>query len=429
MMSLSHVCISQLLRKGSEEILSSNASRTHSASLPRSVVRLIIAQTFSIFGDDFTEVAIAIFALDVSRHNPAALGLVLSMVFWPGVVWSGLVAGFIDRLNKKVVLIAGDLGRAALVISIPFIHTLLWATVAMFLMYSLATFYRPVVRSVQPSLAGDPDVNDRANAQMELWASVAQVVSYIAAGFLILKFGVVFGFSVDAVTFVISALAIMGIHAGRDFWAPTVEAMQGRFLTKIQEAVQYYRTSPTLLILTAISILAMMALGGANVLTAPAMRSLWNQPTAHYSWALVAIALGAMVGSRGLQRWLRPKNYRNLMIVGFFGLALTMFAVSHVHTITAALIILFFGGMLNVFFNGSIITWIQRTTPEAIRPRVLTLRGLILGIGGGLGAFGAGVVARTVGLVPAFTTIGILLLLGVAGALRLKPYPKAPGPG
>ncbi|WP_158246130.1 MFS transporter [Sulfobacillus sp. hq2] len=404
--------------------MSSNPAPVQHTPLPRSVVRLIIAQTFSIFGDDFTEVAIAIFALDVSRHNPAALGLVLSMVFWPGVIWSGVVAGFIDRLNKRMVLIAGDLLRAILVLSIPLIHSLSWATVAMFLMYSLATFYRPVIRSVQPSLAGNPDTNDRANAQMELWSSTAQVVSYIAAGFLILKFGVTFGFGVDALTFMISAVAIYSIQTSPSFWAPTTKNQRGTFLRSIVEAIQYYRSAPTLMILTAISIVAMMALGGANVLTAPAMRSLWHQPTAHYSWALVAIAFGAMLGSRGLQRWLRPENYRRLMLIGFAGMALTMFAVSHVHEIILALSILFVSGLLNVFFNGSIITWIQRTTPEAMRPRVLTLRGLILGVGGGIGAFGAGLIAKTFGLVPAFTVIGVLLLLGVIGALRLKSIPQ-----
>ncbi len=392
------------------------------APLPRGAVRLIIAQAFSIFGDDFTEVAIAIFALDLSHHNPAALGLVLSMAFWPKVVWSGLVAGTIDRLNKKMVLIVGDIGRALLVLSIPLIHTLLWATVAIFLMYTLATFYHPILRSVQPALAGDADMNDRTNAQMELWGSISQVVSYIAAGFLILAFGATLGFSVDAATFLISAAAIFGIHAHPSLWAAEPPNEHGSFIQKIVEAVQYYRSTPTLMVLTVISIFAMMAIGGANVLTAPAMKGLWHQPTAHYSWALVAIAVGAMAGSRGLQRWLKPQNYRILIIVGFLGFAFTMLGVAHVHSIVPALAILFVTGVFNVFFNGSIITWIQRSTPAAMRPRVLTLRGLILGIGGGIGALGSGAMARAFGLVPAFTVVSALIFLGVLAAFRLKRF-------
>jgi nitrate/nitrite transporter NarK len=99
-----------------------------------------------------------------------------------------------------------------------------------------------------------------------------------------------------------------------------------------------------------------------------------------------------------------------------------MLAVAHVHNIIPALLILFVTGVFNVFFNGSIITWIQRSTPASMRPRVLTLRGLVLGIGGGIGALGSGFIAHIFGLVPAFTVVSALIFLGVLSALRLKRF-------
>ena len=55
---------------------------SHRIILTPMVRRLMLGQSMSKTGDTFTQVAMAVFVLKISHGNPAALGLVLAMMFF-----------------------------------------------------------------------------------------------------------------------------------------------------------------------------------------------------------------------------------------------------------------------------------------------------------------------------------------------------------
>src|SRR5690348_5346098 len=87
---------------------------------PRSdFARLWVAQDVSALGSQITMLALPLTAVLVLRAGPAQMGLLTAAASVPYLL-VGLLAGvWVDRVRRRPVLIAADLGRAALLASIP----------------------------------------------------------------------------------------------------------------------------------------------------------------------------------------------------------------------------------------------------------------------------------------------------------------------
>ena len=82
-------------------------------------VRVWTAATISIFGSLITRIALPLVAILTLGAGPIEVALLRSMDLGALLV-VGLVAGaWVDRLRRRPVLIGADLGRAALLVSIP----------------------------------------------------------------------------------------------------------------------------------------------------------------------------------------------------------------------------------------------------------------------------------------------------------------------
>src|SRR5690349_17331017 len=82
-------------------------------------VKLWLGQTISVFGSFVSGFAIPILAVVTLDASPLAVALLSAAGMAPGFVL-GLVAGvWIDRLRRRPVLVATDIGRAAILITIP----------------------------------------------------------------------------------------------------------------------------------------------------------------------------------------------------------------------------------------------------------------------------------------------------------------------
>src|SRR5262249_15262756 len=85
----------------------------------REFLNLWSAQTISQFGSLVTGTALPFTAVLVLKATPVQMALLGSASLLPGLL-VGLVAGvWVDRLRRRPILIAADVGRAALLATIP----------------------------------------------------------------------------------------------------------------------------------------------------------------------------------------------------------------------------------------------------------------------------------------------------------------------
>jgi MFS family permease len=180
-------------------------------------LKLWSAETISLVGSQVTGLAlplVAIITLDVSAFEVALLGVV---EFAPFILVSLPAGVWVDRLPRRPILIIGDLGRAALLATIPIAYAVdaltIWQLyVVGFLFGVLTVFFDVAYQSYLPSLVERDQLVD-GNSKLEISRSGAQLAGPALAGVLIQVLKAPLAILLDAISFVVSGLFVLAIRA------------------------------------------------------------------------------------------------------------------------------------------------------------------------------------------------------------------------
>ena len=178
--------------------------------------RLLTATTVSTFGSFITRMALPLVAILMLESDAFGVALVRSMDLIAGLL-VGLVAGaWVDRLRRKPVLVWTDLGRAALLATIPiawlanvlsFGQVLLIALAAA----ALTTFNYAADHAYLPTVVGRERLIP-ANSAITASESVSEFTGFGVSGFLVAALGGPLAIALDAATFVFSAVVVQTIR-------------------------------------------------------------------------------------------------------------------------------------------------------------------------------------------------------------------------
>ncbi|HEX4936833.1 MAG TPA: MFS transporter, partial [Gemmatimonadaceae bacterium] len=187
---------------------------------------LVVGQTVSQLGDKLHHMALIALVGAGAAQNAGGLELAkLSVVFTAPVVLFGPVAGsMVDRWNKRHVMIACDALRTILVGSIPALFAAtgeLWPVYFIaFLVFLLGVFFNAAKMALIPELVPRAHLLP-ANAALTFVGRFATVAGIVGGGVII---GIAFwrrfgwsdyaaGFYLDAASYLISVLSLVGIVA------------------------------------------------------------------------------------------------------------------------------------------------------------------------------------------------------------------------
>ena len=188
---------------------------------------------------------LAITVLDASTFQVGALAAVETAPF----LLVGLPAGaLVDRLPRRPILIAGDLGRAVLLLSIPVAHHFDQLTIGQlyvvgFLTGVLTVFFDVAYQSYLPVLVERDQLVD-GNGKLEISRSGAQIAGPGIGGALIDWLSAPIAVLVDAVSFAVSGLAIGAIQREEPRVEPSTERTPLR--TEVAEGLRYVLHHPLL---------------------------------------------------------------------------------------------------------------------------------------------------------------------------------------
>jgi MFS family permease len=192
---------------------------------PGSFRRFWIGQTASLFGDQITLVALPLVAVLLLGAGPAEMGYLVAAAWLPYLLFAVPAGAWVDqRRRRRLVMIAADLGRAALLLTIPAAAaigrlTLVQVYVVIFLSGTCSLFFRVAYETMFVAMVpregyveGQALLNGSRAFSFVGGPATAGVLVQLSSGPLALV--------VDALSFVISALTLGFIRPAEPEPAP-----------------------------------------------------------------------------------------------------------------------------------------------------------------------------------------------------------------
>ena len=172
-------------------------------------LKLWIGQSVSQFGNQFTGLALQLFAVRVLLATPGQMGLLGALGTLPFLLFGLLVGVWVDRHRRRPILIAGDFGRGLVVASIAVLTLLSLARMEYLYLLGFATgiltvFFDVSYQAYLPALVPRDQIVE-GNSKLEATNTTAQVSGPVLAGFVIRALGYAAAMAFDGVSFFFSA--------------------------------------------------------------------------------------------------------------------------------------------------------------------------------------------------------------------------------
>jgi MFS family permease len=374
-----------------------------------------VGQTISNLGSSFSLLALPliVFQLTGSAVN---LAITTAAFFLPYLLFGLVIGAWVDRVDRKRMMIAVDFGRAAVIASIPALSavdalSVWWIYAVTFLTSTLTIAFDSGEFAAIPSLV-DRDDLVTANGRIQASYQAAQFVGPILAGGL-LGAGVPIEhvLLLDAGSFLISAAAL-GIVRG-SFNAPDDPEREATSLRRdVVEGLRYVLSHPVLR-----NISLMMALFNFVGSTTIAQLVLFAKERLDASDSEVGFLFSA--GSAGivvlglLAGRIRRRLSFSVAALGalmLYGILTFVFAWTDVYWLALPLWGLISG--LGLFFNINTISLRQEIVPSHMLGRVMSIAGVLAWSAIPLGTLLGGYLIEATGDVAlVYAAIGVLTFL------------------
>jgi len=325
-------------------------------------------QLVSTMGSALTSLAASILIYRLTG-SALSVGLMLMATAAPSLL-VGLVAGvFVDRYDRKKIMIAADLIRAVLVFAIPFLvpYSIVWLYVIVMLTSAIGQFFDPAHESVLPEVASEEELA-AANSLIAISAFGSTAIGFAASGLLASAADIQWAFYLDAFSFLFSAVCILMIHL------KPLEASEKTSVTmvvrNIKVGVRYLFDTPVLRSMLTVSVPLLIGFGLSNALLLPfALRAL-KVTEFEYGLQEGLTSLGFIAASllmAGLFDRLREGAW---LAIGYIAMAVAGIAYSFSQTFIVAIIIITVSGFFNAPISIGRRLVVQRNTPREVRGRV-----------------------------------------------------------
>ena len=403
------------------------APRERSLWRHRDFRRLWSAETISQLGTQVTLLALPLIAILILRANPFEVGLLTAVEYLPFLL-VGLPAGvWVDRLRRRPILIAADVGRALSLASIPVAHalgdlTLIHLYLVAFLNGTLTVFFDVAYMSYLPSLVERNQLME-GNSKLEVSRSGAELAGPGLAGALIQALTAPVAIIADAVSFFGSAVFLLLIRHREPAIRPDATEAPPKMRTEIGEGLRYvlrHRLLLPIAICTSTSnLFGHMAFA---VYLVYAVRELGLSPGligVIFALGNVGFLVGAIAANRIARRlgigttiWLSAATY---------GPSLLLIPLAPRTAPVAFLIASWFLGSLgSVVYNVNQVSLRQAITSDRLQGRMnATIRFLVWGTMP-IGAFAGGALGSAIGLRPT------LFVAAVGGVFVVLPVLLSP---
>lgn len=366
---------------------------------------------------DITLLWLTIYAAQKVEH----LAFVLILRLLPFILF-GLAGGWLgDNLDRRTVIIFGDIGRAvtilgsifALAIGADIIPVL---AVSGFVLTATRSISSPAVRAIVPGLCR-PDALHRANAALEIIGYAIVVITPALGGVALGRLSHITVLAITGSLFLAAAMVSATLPRNRrdgKMFRPPVRDY-GLLLTFIAKRRIGF------LVFMALNMIAVVAVSGAETLMIPAQTNvLFPQNPVFLGTILSVMAVSAIGGAltAGLM-WTLPQHATIYVTWIVYALSLASFAeiTSKVAMIAASAALGYSGAIIDTLFT----VMVQRTVAGRHRAKLFGVVSIVLHMGDVTSLWLTALIASAFGFAATFQIATVAtIIVAVAGLFLVK---------
>jgi CRP-like cAMP-binding protein/sugar phosphate permease len=331
------------------------------------------AQLVSTIGTALTDLAAGILVFRVTG-SALSVGLMFVATSVPTLL-IGLVAGvFVDRYDRRKIMVAADLLRAAIVVSIPFVighdgKNIVFLYIAVALVSSISQFFNPANDAVLPEVATDEELA-AANSWIMISSFGSTSIGFALSGLLATAFSIEWAFYLDAVTFLFSAFCLLSVKVGK------IEAEGdtniGVVVANLKEGIATLVRTPMLRSLFISGAPVYLAFGLWNVLLLPFAIKALGATEFEYGLQEGLTSVGFVVGSLMMARFAERFREGSWIVVSTVAMGVAGVFYGMSTSIAVAILLVTLSGFFNAPSSIARRVLLQRATPRELRGRVFS---------------------------------------------------------
>ena len=334
---------------------------------------LWLAQLISTAGSSLTDLAAAIYVYRATG-SALAVGLTLMVTAIPSLI-VGLLAGvFVDRHDRKKILIYTCLIQAVIValiavvigidaIAVPGLYALL------LLNAGIKQFFDPAHDSLIPEMASDEELA-AANSFLSIAAFGSTAIGFAGAGILA-SIDLSLAFILDAASFVVCAglLTLMGRYP---MPKPDDEASVSVIVANLKSGMGTLFGTPILRSLFVVGAFMFFAFGLWNVLLLPMSIRELHATEFEYGLQEGLTSVGFVLGSFFMARFSSRLPEPIWVVIGLLGMGVAGLFYALATSIPLAIVLVMISGFFNSPSSVARQVLLQRNTPREMRGRVFS---------------------------------------------------------
>ncbi len=393
---------------------------------------LWLGQIISEFGDRLNQMALISLVYSKYPGSAVALANLLFFIVVP-VFLIGPVAGvYVDRWDRKKVMIIADISRAVMVLLIPLcvVFDLLFPVyVIVFMIFSASRFFIPSKMAFIPSIVSREKLMV-ANALSNTTRMIATILGFAVAGFLVSLIGHMWGFYLDGISYMVSAGLIAVITPKKEFKNMKEEleitgeiiesSLRKNVWIEIADGFRQMLHKNKMRLVTSIMFLIMGGAGSIFCILIVFIQEAFGTVTEALGMFGVFLGIGLFVGTVMFgkigQRWSQVKTmFLCIILCGVFISLFSIYSVGDpIFIISGALISLLGISVAPVFTCAQ--TLIHTLVPDEVRGRIFSSMEAVMHFAFLVMMFLTAILAKYVSnLAILLTCAGIFSFLGLIG--------------
>ena len=294
--------------------------------------KLFGAQVVALLGTGLLTVALGLLAFDIAGGDAGlVLGTALTIKMLAYVGLAPVIAAVTSHVPRKVLLVAADVLRAGIAISLPFVTEVWQIYVLIFVLQSASATFTPAFQAVIPEILRDERDYTRALSLSRLAYDTEALVSPFLAAVLLtaisyhtLFVGTFVGFVGSAILVLTTTFPAMG------------QAAPTPFAERLTRGARVFWRTPTLRSLLAMNLVVAAATAMVIVNTVVLVQGDLGRPQTDVALLLAAYGAGSMTVALALPKLLDALPDRGIMLGGAGALPIGLIAVAIVTSFPAS---------------------------------------------------------------------------------------------